>query len=61
MQAAYDNGQIDPWLYEAVLEDVAVELKRWPRFRWGVEKWLSNYPQNRQLRVFQPALLAAER
>ena len=60
VQAAHDNGQIDEWLFEAVLEDVSVELNRWPRFRWGVEKWLSNYPQNRHLRVFQPALSPEE-
>lgn len=60
VQAAYDNGQIDEWLYNAALEDVSVELNRWPRFRWGVEKWLSNYPSNRHLKIFQPALSPVE-
>ncbi len=56
VQAAHDNDQIEDWLYDAACEDVSVELERWPRFRWGVEKWLANYPQNRELQIFQPAL-----
>ena len=60
VQAAYDNGQLEEWFYEAVLEDVSVELNRWSRFRWGVEKWLSNYPQNSHLRIFQAAVTPQE-
>jgi hypothetical protein len=55
VQAAYDNGQLEEWFYESVHDDVLVEMNRWPRFRWGVEKWLSNYPQNSHLKIFQSA------
>jgi hypothetical protein len=58
IQIAYDNDQVEPEFYAAGAKDLEVELDRWPNFNVGVQKWLSNYPENHHLDIFQPALKA---
>ena len=55
-QIAYDNDQLDSETYKACAKDVSIELTRWPNFRPALEKWLSNYPEHKQLEIMQPIL-----
>ena len=59
-QTAHDNALIDDELFQSALDDVSVELDRWPHFREAVERWLRNYPANQRYRVFAEALSGME-
>jgi hypothetical protein len=58
VQFAYDNNQIDRETFESGLQDVSIEMNRWPNFASAVEVWISNYPENRRHEIMQPVLRA---
>lgn len=51
-QFAFNQGQIDETIYTAVVEDVQTTLERWPSMRQKVERWLHNYPELRDYKIF---------
>ena len=52
-QMAFNQGHIDSDLYTSVCKDVGVALKRWPRMRPQVERWLEHYPEYRTYDIFR--------
>ena len=60
-QIAHDSNQIEESVYAACVQDVHVELARWPSFRPAAQEWLSSYPQNAHHPIFQPILQADDR
>ena len=52
-QMAFDQGQIDKVLFDAVVKDVQVELNRWPSMRQPAERWLTNYPDMKTYEIFK--------
>ena len=57
-QIAHDRNQIEESVYAACVQDVRVELERWPCFRAAAREWLSSYPQNAHHPIFRPVLEA---
>lgn len=51
-QIAFNQGQIDKPLYDSVLEDVEVEINRWPSIREPIDRWLAHYPDMKRYKVF---------
>jgi hypothetical protein len=52
-QMAFSQGLVDEALFDGVVRDVGVAMKRWPSMRQPVERWLSNYPEFRDLEIFK--------
>jgi len=53
VQIAYDNDQIDKSTYQAGVQDVSIELARWPNFGPAVEQWICNYPEHENHKIMQ--------
>jgi hypothetical protein len=52
-QIAFNQGQIDKALYDSVVGDVGIALKRWPGMRRQVDRWFHNYPGLRAYGIFE--------
>ncbi len=52
-QMAFNEGLIDQVLFSGVVRDVEVAMNRWPSMRQPAERWLSNYPELKDLEIFK--------
>ena len=52
VQNAFDNGQIERALFEGMIADVRVALKRWPNLGFAITKWLDEYPGMERWELF---------
>jgi hypothetical protein len=52
-QMAFNEGLVDQALFGGVVRDVGVAMSRWPSLRQPAERWLSNYPELKDLEIFK--------